>query len=169
MIAEKRSAWMKYVNEKKKSPGSHNHHGKNQSQVPGEKKQRATGGEKIMNEKMKGHPCEKNDEKSGGSPMGCVGCVRVGGGAGYVEAMKAPSGQGRAQPIEEPPCGSGLELEQAKFAYRLALNQARRAVVRDKRRHWQEAAQKLEQLFKQGNLHQACKKVKIRAEPCKRQ
>ena len=118
-----------------------------------------------MNEKMKGHPCEKNDEKSGGSPMGCVGCVRVGGGAGYVEAMKAPSGEGRAQPIEEPPCGSGLELEQAKFAYRLALNQARRAVVRDKRRHWQEAAQKLEQLFKQGNLHQAYKEVKIRAEP----
>ena len=44
LIAEKRSAWMRYVNEKKKSPGSHNHHGINQSQVPGEKKQRASGG-----------------------------------------------------------------------------------------------------------------------------
>ena len=60
------------------------------------------------------------------------------------------------------PCRSNLE--EAKQAYRAANNEARAAVRRDRQQHWKEAAEKLEILFKKGQLHEAYKLVHLRSD-----
>ena len=57
-----------------------------------------------------------------------------------------------------------LDLEGAKQAYRAANNKARTAVRNDKRRHWTQAAAKLEGLFRCGKLHEAYKEVHMRTD-----
>lgn len=57
-----------------------------------------------------------------------------------------------------------LRLGAAQQSYQAAKRAARQAVARDKKQHWARTAAELERLLKKGNLHEACKQVRIRAE-----